>query len=298
MVEYSVIIPACNEAENLPALASALQEAIAANRFDAEAIVIDDGSTDSTPKILAELERKYPFLRHVRHERNMGITAAIKTGQSQARGSIIIFLPSDMQSDPREDIPKLISKLKEGYDVAVGVRKVWNRPPIKVIESRIYSILSNLAFGVRIRDFNWVRAYRKSVSANMKLRQDWHRYFVVLAANSGYRVGEVEVVEHPRRLGKSKFNFSRIITGFLDLLSMKFYLSFTRRPMVFFGAIGIASFALGALGGLYFTYLYLAGDPGATSRPFLFLLVALAIIGVQSFSLGFLAEMIANKEEF
>lgn len=295
MPQISVIIPAHNEEENLPLLFSKIKKTFLENNIDGEVIFVDDGSTDKTKTIAQKLAEDYPFLKVIHHPRKEGISKALNTGFKNVNGDIIVYLPSDLQSDPEEDIPKLLGPISEGYDVVVGWRKKWERPTIKILESKIYSFMSRKLFGVNIHDFNWIRAFKSEVITDLHLRKDWHRYFVVLVASKGYKVGEVEVNEYPRKLGRSKFNATRVLTGFLDLLAVKFYLSFTEKPMLLFGVGGVLLITIGTLSGLYMVYLHILGL--FSMRSLLFVIVLVILMGVQLFAIGFLAEMLVALRE-
>ncbi|MEM2963197.1 MAG: glycosyltransferase family 2 protein [Candidatus Anstonellales archaeon] len=296
--EISIIIPACNEESNLPVLVERIDETFKKNNIKGEVIIVDDGSTDNTWRTLEALKKRYSYLYPLKHPHKLGITAALNTATSASKNDILIFLPADLQSDPREDVPKLLSKMNEGnYDIVVGRRDAWNRPLTKIIESKIYSLILRFLFRVPINDFNWVRVFKRETAKHLHLRKDWHRYFVVIASKMGFKVGEVGVNEYPRISGKSKFNFLRVITGFLDLLVIWFYLHFTKKPMLFFGTIGILSFAIGSVLGLLLIYLYLIGSQEVTTRPILFLLTILILGGIQSFIFGFLAELHATTQD-
>lgn len=295
--KVSVVIPAHNEEENIEILVEKIRKTFTINKINGEVILIDDGSTDNTGKIADKLCKKNKFLRVFHHRTKLGISESLNTSFKNLTGDTIVFIPSDLQSDPEDDIPKLLNKIHEGYDVVVGWREKWGRPKLKIIESKIYSYLSRKLFGVKIHDFNWIRAFKKDVIKDMYLRKDWHRYFVVLAASKGFKISEVKVVEHKRPKGKSKFNFKRVITGFLDLFVVKFYISFTESPMLFFGTIGIILLGLGVILGLDLFVLWLMKNPGITTRPAFFLMTLLIITGAISFAIGFLAEMIATLRE-
>jgi glycosyltransferase involved in cell wall biosynthesis len=276
----SVVLPAHNEAKNLPILIPQIYETFEKHKISGEVILVNDGSMDKTAAIAENLAKKYKTLKVYHHLRNKGITQAFKTAFQHVEGDIIVFLPTDLQSDPREDIPKLLNKMKEGYDMVTGWRAQWNRPKRKIWESKFYSLLSRKMFGVNIHDFNWIRAFKKEIINDVTLRKDWHRYFVVLAASKGYKIGEVKVTEYGRKGGKSKFNFMRVITGFFDMLAVKFYLTFTDRPLILFALPGLISFVLGILLGAYLFFLWLVYGIG-TKLMLGFLMLIFISLGVQ-----------------
>jgi len=230
----SVFMPANNEAENLPKVLEKINRVFKKYKIKGEVIVVNDGSKDNTKEVLDKLSKKYKYLSYVNHDIKRGIAECFNTGFKYVKGDIIIILPSDLQSDPEEDIPKLLNKMEEGYDLVCGVREKWNRPKRKIIESKGYSFASRILFKSKIRDFNWIRAFKRDIIKDITLRKGWHRYFVIQVLAKGYRVGEVGVKEYAREKGSSKFNFSRLITGTIDMFAVKFYLSFLDNPLYFF----------------------------------------------------------------
>jgi glycosyltransferase involved in cell wall biosynthesis len=292
----TIFLPANNEEANLPKVLTKINNALRRHEIRGEILVVDDGSTDNTPNILDEFSRRYSFLKYVRHSQRMGIAQCFSTAFEHAKGEIMVFLPSDLQSNPEEDIPKLLGKMAQGYDLVCGVRRKWGRPLIKVIESKGYSVLSRLLFGAKIRDFNWIRAFKTKIAKDIKLKKGWHRYFVIMAAAKGYKIGEVPVTEYPRRAGGSKFkSFSRIFTGFIDMLAVKFYLSFSEKPLHFFSIPGILSMLAGIGIGAYLfvEWLFNLGEHFQ-----LYLLAVLFFLtGVQLIAIGFVAEMVATLSE-
>ena len=204
-----------------------------------------------------------------------------------------MFLPADLESDPEEDIPKLVAKLNEGYDVVAGWRQ--GRRDGKVFASAIANVVSQRLFGLQVHDMNWIKAFRRDVVENIHLRSDWHRYILILAAAQGYSIGEVQVNYYPRKKGKSHYGIGRIPVSFLDVLVVRFLITFSRKPMLFFGGIGLA------LGGISLTtfavlaIMYLL-DFGQR-RPVFDFAGVLLIAGVLFFVVGFLAELIVNQNE-
>ncbi len=289
MSKVSVVLPAYNEAKNLPVLIPRIYETFDQHRIDGEVILVNDGSRDKTGDTAESLAKKYKTLKVLHHLRNKGITEAFITAFKYVKGDIIVFLPTDLQSDPREDIPKLLNKMKQGYDLVTGWRQRWTRPTRKIIESKIYSFLSRKIFGINIHDFNWVRAFKKEIIKDVHLRKDWHRYFVVLVASKGYNIGEVKVNEYGRAKGSSSFNIIRVLTGFFDLLAVKFYLSFTDRPLILFALPGLISFSAGILLGIYLFFLWLLYGIGEKIM-LSFLMLILLSLGIQLIALGLIAE--------
>jgi len=289
----SVIIPAYNEEGNVERLFERIEEGFRACGMNGETVFVDDGSSDGTwERVAAERERR-GNVRAFRHRRNFGLSEALNTGFRNVRGDYIVFLPADLQSDPGEDIPKLVLELEAGFDVVCG-RRIARREG-KLFVSLVYNFLSRVLFGVDLHDLNWIKAFRREVIDVIRLRSDWHRYVVVLAAGRGFRVKEVPTTYHPRHSGRSKFGRKRIVRGLLDLLVVKFELAFTDKPMLLFGSWGLALLAAGvALGAALVVQKIVSG---VGSRPFLFLAMLLVMVGVQLLGLGLVSEQIASLKE-
>lgn len=291
-LNVSIIVPAYNEAENIPLLMEEFSRMFSSSRMNGEVILVDDGSTDGTFLKARGCQEKYHFLRVAFHKRNRGLTEALMTGFSKARGRILVFWPADLQYLP-EDIPKLIDRIDAGYDVVCG----WKSGSygLKRFVSSIYNLLSRIIFRVKVHDLNSVKAFRREILNDIPMRKDWHRYMVVMAASKGYKIGEVKIKLYPRRFGQSKFGFWRIPIGLLDLLSVKFQLSFMRKPLMLFGFSGLVLMFLGAATGVVALYLRFAQHEGL--RPLLYLVILLVLLGISLFALGFLAEAIAGLNE-
>jgi glycosyltransferase involved in cell wall biosynthesis len=291
-VEVSVVVPAFNEVDNVTPLLENFSLMFSQTGMKGEVILVNDGSTDGTYLKAKECRQKYGFLRVVSHRRNLGLTQALITGFSRARGNIFVFWPADLQYLP-QDIPLLVEKIEAGYDVVCG----WKQGSygLKSFVSFFYNFLSRMMFRIRVHDLNSVKAFRREVTEDVPMRKDWHRYMVVMAADKGYKIGEVRVDVFPRRSGESKFGFRRIPIGFLDLLSVKFQLSFMRKPLLLFGSSGLILILLGILTGGVTIYLRIVKSEGF--RPLLYLVILLILAGISLFALGFLAEMIAGLRE-
>lgn len=289
----SIIVPAFNEEGNLDELCRHFAEMGGSADFTYEVVIIDDGSTDSSADKLTRLKKEFSFLRVARHKCNRGLTDALKTGFAKARGDIFVFYPSDLQYLP-EDIPRMIAKLDEGNDLVTG----WKQGNYdKRFISKIYNGLSRWLFNLKVHDLNSVKAFRREVAENIFLRQDWHRYMVPLAVEKGFRVDEVKIPLYERHSGESKFSGKwRIMIGFLDLLAVKTQISLLRKPLLFFGLIGLVFISSGMVIGLVAIYLRFILDIGL--RPLLYLVILFLVLGGLSFILGFLGEgMTAIREE-
>jgi len=255
-------------------------------------VIVDDGSRDSTPQLLGELAGSYPFLRSVRHRRQRGIADALRSAADLARGDVFVFYPADLQYLP-EDIPRLVAPILEGRaDIVTGTKQGKYE---KAFVSGVYNRLCRFLFGVQVQDLNSVKAYRREVMAGLPMRPDWHRFMVVIAAADGFRLTSVPMPLYPRRAGISKFSWTRIPVGVFDLLSVWFQLKFGRKPMLFFGVVGGALFAVGFLAGI--AALVLRFGYGIGFRPLLNLVETMVISGIVLFGFGFVGEMIAGFRE-
>jgi glycosyltransferase involved in cell wall biosynthesis len=296
-VDVSVLIPARNEAGNIPTLLKKVSNAFTGPALAArtcELVLIDDGSTDGTGDLAASLAGQYPFLRLVRHRRNRGLTAALRTGFRTVRGEAIIFLPADLESDPEEDIPKLLGKLEEGYDVVAGWRQ--GRDDGKVFASGIYNRVSQRLFPVAVHDMNWIKAFRREVIEELPpLRSDWHRFILQIAAHQGFRIGEVPTTWYRRQAGHSKYGLGRIPVSFLDVLVVWFLLTFSQAPMRFFGGMGLALLAIAGVAYAGLAAYYVLAQ--TQIRPIFIAASVLGLAGLLLFLVGFIAELIVSQSE-
>jgi glycosyltransferase involved in cell wall biosynthesis len=291
-VDVSVLVPAKDEAENLPEFVRLCGEALTAARFSYEVVVVDDGSRDGSSEVLHELRAQYPFLRDVSHRRQRGIADALRSAQDVSRGDICVFYPADLQYLP-EDIPTLVNPILRGdADIVTGTKQGRYE---KAFVSGIYNTLCRWLFGVRVTDLNSVKAWRREVMEGMPLRPDWHRFMVVIASADGFRLTSRPVPLHPRRAGVSKFNWKRIPIGVLDLLSVWFQLRFGRKPMLFFGLGGALLFFVGFVAGI--VALVLRFGYGIGFRPLLNLVETMVISGIALFGFGFVGEIVAGQRE-
>ena len=291
-VDVSVLVPAKDEAENLPEFVRLCAEALGGAGFSFEVVVVDDGSRDATAEVLERLRREYPFLRTVTHRRQRGIADALRSAGDAARGDVFVFYPADLQYLP-EDIPALVAPILAGdADIVTGTKQGRYD---KAFVSGIYNALCRWLFGVRVTDLNSVKAYRRQVMLGVPLRPDWHRYMVVIAVADGFRLTSQPVPLYPRRGGVSKFTWRRIPVGVLDLLSVWFQLRFGRKPMLFFGVAGAVLFFVGFVAGV--VALVLRFGYGIGFRPLLNLVETMVISGIALFGFGFVGEMVAGVRE-
>ena len=291
--DVSVLVPAKDEAENLTEFVRLTREAMLPLPYAVELVIINDGSHDGTARLLEELTLKHPFVRVVTHRMQRGVADALKSGADIARGRVLVYYPADLQYLP-SDIPTLVAPILEGQaDVVTGTKQGQYN---KRFVSGVYNALSRWLFGVRVKDLNSVKAYRREIMDMVPMRPDWHRFMVVIAAAQGFRLAERPVPVHPRRAGTSKFGISRIPVGALDLMSVWFQLRFARKPMLFFGVLGAMLFSIGLVVGIVALYLRF-GPPHVGFRPLLDLIMVLVISGVVLFGFGFVGEMVAGMRE-
>jgi glycosyltransferase involved in cell wall biosynthesis len=290
-IDVSVLVPAKDEAENLPLFMQLAAEAFAANpavRY--EVVVIDDGSVDATWSVLQRLEGEYDFLHPVRHRARRGIADALRTGYLHSSGEVLVFYPADLQFKP-EDIPRLVAPiLAEQADMVTGFKEGKYE---KAFVSGIYNRLSRSLFHVPVKDLNSVKAYRREIMDALPVRPDWHRYMIVIAAAQGFTVTEIPVPLYPRHAGKSKFGLSRIPVGVLDMLSVWFELRFGKKPLLLFGMLGAGLFLLGFLTGIVAILYRVIGGVGY--RPLLTLVETCLLLGSVFFATGLLGEQIAGQ---
>lgn len=286
--QVSVLVPAKDEAENLPEFLAQCDAVVRGAVVPYEVIVVDDGSTDATPELLGSLAAKYPWLKSVRHRAQRGIADALRTGFLAASGEILVFFPADLQFKP-EDIPRLVAPILSGEsDMVTGFKQGQYE---KAFVSSIYNGLSRVLFHVPVRDLNNVKAYRREIMEDQPARPDWHRYMIVLAHARGYTVTEIPVPLYPRLAGRSKFGMGRIPVGVLDMLAVWFELRFGQKPLLAFGMLGAALFALGVLSGVAALVVLLTSGIGL--RWVWTVIQTCLLLGSIFFATGLLGEQIA-----
>ena len=293
-VRVSLLVPAKDEAENLPEFIRQCAEALPATNVPFEVIVVDDGSRDDTAAVLRDLTARHPFLHVVTHLRQRGIADALRSAADMASGDVLVFYPADLQYRP-EDVPNLVAPiLANDADIVTGTKQGKYE---KAFVSSVYNTLCRWLFGIRVTDLNSVKAFRREIMLSQPLRPDFHRYMVVIAAAEGFRLTSTPVPLYPRTAGVSKFTWRRIPVGVLDLLSVWFQLKFGRKPMLFFGVAGALLFIVGFGAGVVALVLRFLVPPYVGFRPLLNLIEMMVISGIVLFGFGFIGEMVAGVRE-
>lgn len=292
----SVVIPVHNEERSVATLYDELVAALADDGRAWEAVFVDDGSTDGTFGVLTRLHDQHDNVRVVRLRRNFGKAAALDAGFGEASGDLVVTMDGDLQDDPAE-IPRLLAKLGEGYDLVSGWKTKRRDPLTRRIPSKIFNTVAGAVSGVRLHDMNCgLKAYRAEVVQGMQLYGELHRYIPVLAHYRGYRVTELAVNHRPREHGRSNYGVERYVRGFLDLLTVTFMGRYRHRPLHLFGGLGLIASLIGFLLLAYLTFLKLGGN-AIGQRPLLLLGVLLVVVGIQLLSLGLLSELITSHHE-
>ncbi|MDQ8202376.1 glycosyltransferase family 2 protein [Pelagicoccus sp. SDUM812003] len=290
-IEVSVVIPVFDEHETLDAMFQGVHAALR-NR-SLEIIFVDDGSRDGSWKEVCRLAAAHPGLvRGIRHRRNFGKAEALATGFAQARGEIVATMDADLQDDPTE-LPAMIAKLDEGFDLISGWKRDRHDPISKTIPSRFFNFAARAVSGLPLHDFNCgLKVYRREVTDDLNLYGELHRFTPILAHAEGYRVAELPVTHHAREYGKSKYGWKRFVKGFLDLMTIVLLTRYLKRPGHFFGAIGILCGGTGTaiLGYLSVMKLFFGEDIGM--RPLFFLGMILVLFGGQLISTGIIGEFL------
>lgn len=294
-LDLSIIIPVFNEEENLPILYQEIKEALAPLQKSYEIIFIDDGSQDNSFAVLKEIQALDAGVKIIRLRRNFGQTAALSAGFDYARGKIVITMDADLQNDPH-DIPLLLAKIEEGYDMVNGWRqkrqdKFLTRRLPSMIANRLISLLT----GIRLHDYGCtLKAIKQDVIKNIRLYGELHRFIPAVASTLGVSIAEVQVNHRARRFGRSKYNLFRLPRVILDMLTVKFLLSYSTRPLQIFGLVGLVSGAIGFFIALWLSYQRLILKISSANRPILLLAVLLMVIGVQFITLGLMAEIMVR----
>ena len=294
-IDVSIVIPLFNEIENVADLHSQLVLALDDLERKSEIIMVDDGSTDGTFEALKEIQGQDRRVWVIQLRRNFGQAAAFSAGFDFARGRVLVTMDGDLQNDPA-DIPKLLEKIDEGYDIVSGWRV--RRKDIlltRLIPSMVANALISKVTGVKLHDYGCsLKAYRMEVVKNIRLYGELHRFIPAIASWMGIMVAEIPVNHSPRKYGRSKYGLGRTIKVFLDLITVKFLLSYATRPLQVFGLVGMLSFVAGIALAIYLTILRLFYGVGLSDRPILLLAILLIMLGVQLIVMGLLGELIVR----
>ncbi|MBL0321953.1 MAG: glycosyltransferase family 2 protein [Ignavibacteria bacterium] len=292
----SVVVPLLNEAESLPELAKQLEsvlERVARGRY--EVLFIDDGSTDDSFGVIQDLHTRNNRFKAIRFRTNHGKSAALAIGFAESKGDIVITMDADLQDDPAE-IPALISKLEEGFDLVSGWKRKRHDPWHKTIPSKLFNSVTSRMSGIKLHDFNCgLKAYRRDVVNSVQVYGEMHRYIPALAHWEGFRVTEIPVQHRARQFGSSKFGMSRFLKGYLDLLTVMFTTRYIKRPLHFFGAVGSLFAIVGLITDLYLVVEWFLGHTSLSNRPLALFGVAMIIVGVQLISIGLIGELIVKN---
>ncbi len=293
--ELTIVVPVYNEEENLAELHAQIVGACEKLKRTFEIIYVDDGSTDKSYANLKTIQKNHAAVVLIRLRKNFGQTAALSAGFDHAQGDIIITLDADLQNDP-QDFAMLIAKLEEGYDLVSGWRiKRKDRFLTRKLPSAMANWLISVITGVKLHDYGCtLKAFRQDVVKNIDLYGEMHRFIPAIASRMGVNIAEVKVNHHPRRHGKSKYSVFRFVKVVLDLLTVKFLLSYSTRPLQIFGVFGLISGALGGAIGIYLSYQRLVLQVSLANRPLLLLAILLLVIGFQFITLGLLAEIMVR----
>jgi glycosyltransferase involved in cell wall biosynthesis len=292
----SVVVPVYNEERSVELLYDEVASALDPLERAWEVVFVDDGSTDGSFGALTRLHARAPNVRVVRLRRNFGKAAALAAGFAQAGGDVIVTIDADGQDDPAE-IPRLLAKLDEGFDLVSGWKTRRRDPWRRRILSRVFNTVTGWISGVRLHDMNCgLKAYRADVVKGLALYGELHRFLPVLAYERGYRVAELPVNHRPREHGRSRYGLERYLRGFFDLITVTFMGRYRHRPLHLFGGLGLALGGVGFLVCLYLTVLWLSGS-AIGHRPLLTLGVLLVVVGLQFLSLGLIGEMITTHHE-
>lgn len=303
-MDISVVVPLYNEEESLPELIAWIDKVMVENNFSYEAVFVDDGSTDTSWAVLTTLKETYGSIKAIKFRRNYGKSAALNVAFEAAQGEVIITMDADLQDSP-DEIPELYRRIREEkYDIISGWKKKRYDPITKTIPTKLFNAATRKMSGIQLNDFNCgLKAYRKDVIKTIEVYGEMHRYIPVIAKWAGFsKIGE-QVVEHrARKYGTTKFGFSRFINGFLDLLSIFFVGKFGKRPMHFFGSLGVLSFLIGTIMAvwmiavkLYHIAAHIPYKREITDQPLFYIALVAIIVGSQMFLTGFVAELVTRN---
>ncbi|MDF2750460.1 MAG: glycosyl transferase family 2 [Gaiellaceae bacterium] len=292
----SIVIPVHNEERSVALLLDEIESALQPLEQPWEAVFVDDGSEDGTFGALTRLHAATDNVRVVRLRRNFGKAAALQAGFEAAAGDVVVTIDGDLQDDPAE-IPRLLAKLDEGFDLVSGWKTRRRDPLSRRLLSRVFNVVTGRLSGLRLHDLNCgLKAYRAEVVRGLRIYGELHRFIPVLAHYRGFRVAELPVNHRPREHGRSRYGMERYLRGFLDLLTVTFMGRYRHRPLHLFGGFGLVLGGAGSLVLLYLTVVKLAGE-AIGHRPLLTLGVLLVVVGMQFLSLGLLSELITSHHE-
>ncbi|MCB0429038.1 MAG: glycosyltransferase [Flavobacteriales bacterium] len=297
-MDLSLVIPLLNEEESLPELVAWIDRVCKAHDLSHEILLIDDGSTDGSWKVIGELSRQYPSIKGIRFRRNYGKSAGLNCGFEAATGNVVITMDADLQDNP-DEIPDLYKMIMEdGYDLVSGWKKKRYDPLMKTLPSKFFNKTTSIMSGIPLHDFNCgLKAYRKDVIKTIEVYGEMHRYIPLIAKWAGFKKITEKVVQHQaRKYGYSKFGWERFVNGFLDLMSISFVTRFGKRPMHLFGLLGTLFFLAGFGIACYLSFAKLYWlEYKMTERPLFYLGFLAMIIGSQMFLTGFLAELVSRN---
>jgi glycosyltransferase involved in cell wall biosynthesis len=297
-MNISVVVPLFNEEESLPELEAWIRRVMTDHSLSYEIIFVDDGSKDKSWQVIEHLAHSSSFVKGIKFRRNYGKSAALQTGFGQALGDVVITMDADLQDSP-DEIPELYRMIMEdGYDLVSGWKQRRYDPISKTLPSRFFNAVTRWISHIELNDFNCgLKAYRNEVVKSIEVYGEMHRYVPLLAKWAGfYNIGEKVVQHRARQYGVSKFGLERFINGFLDLLSITFVGKFGKRPMHFFGTLGMTSFAIGFIILLYLSIAKLVYQAyGIADRPLFYFGILTLIVGTQLFVTGFLAELVTRN---
>lgn len=292
----SVIIPAYNESQNLPVLIKQLTSTLKSIPYKKEIIIVDDGSTDDTFSVIKHLASTNKLIKGIKLRQNKGKSYGLMVAKSQTSSQLILTIDADLQDDP-QDIPLLINKIEQGYDLVSGWRKTRNDNLSKRISTKLFNFLVLQTTSLNLHDLNCgLKIYNRAVLDTIHLNSGMHRFMPILAQWEGFKITEVSVSNRPRLYGSSKYGINRALKGIIDLITIIFLHKYAQRPLRLFGGIGLVLFTIGFFTGSYLTILRFQ-DQTIGNRPLLTFTVILIILGFQFFSLGLIGELIANQKK-
>jgi glycosyltransferase involved in cell wall biosynthesis len=297
-MDVSIVVPLYNEEESLPELCAWIDKVTTGNQLSYEIVLVDDGSTDDSWKVVEGLIASNPYIKGIKFQRNYGKSAALNEGFKAAKGDVVITMDADMQDSP-DEIPALRNMIVEdGYDLVSGWKKTRYDPLSKTIPTKFFNGVTRRTSGIKLHDFNCgLKAYKKKVVKSIEVYGEMHRYIPVIAKWAGFRrIGE-KVVEHrARKYGTTKFGWERFINGFLDLATITFVSKFGKRPMHFFGLYGTLCFLIGLLISIYLIIAkIISAEYALTNRPAFYIALVTMVIGMQLFLTGFVAELVSRN---